>query len=92
MGCLVVLLSMVSARLALLFVWIFTTLVDRAFDNFFVPLVGLLFLPWTTLVYVLVYAPVRGVNPFGWFLVALAVIADVSSWGRSRVEQRARYT
>ena len=80
-GCLVVLLSFISARLALLAVWIFSDLVTRAFSSFIVPLLGLIFLPWTTLFYVLVYSPVTHVSGFGWLLVIFGFIMDVSSYG-----------
>lgn len=89
MGCLIVLLSLFSIRLALLFVWIFTVYVDRAFDSFIVPLLGGTFLPATTLVYSLLYNPLVGVSGFEWFLVAFAFIVDLGSYGgASRARQR----
>ena len=81
MGCLLVLLAAISPRLALILVWIFTTLVDRAFEGFLLPLLGLVFLPLTTLVYVLAYRPVTGVTGWGWFWVVLAVLFDLGSYG-----------
>jgi hypothetical protein len=36
------------------------------------------FLPWTTLAWALVYAPVKGVTGFGWVIVVLAFLADIS--------------
>ena len=53
MGCLFALLAGFFPRLALVVVWITTDLVDRAFDGWILPLVGLFFLPLTTLVYAL---------------------------------------
>ncbi len=38
-----------APRVTLVFVWIFSDLVDRAFGGFLVPLLGLLLLPYTTL-------------------------------------------
>jgi hypothetical protein len=81
MGCLVALLAALSPRLALVLVWIFTNLVDRAFTGFLLPLLGLIFLPLTTLVYVLAYRPVVGVTGWGWFFVFLAVLFDLGSYG-----------
>jgi hypothetical protein len=81
MGCLLALLAAISPRLALILVWIFTTLVDRAFEGFLLPLLGLVFLPLTTLVYVLAYRPVTGVTGWGWFWVVLAVLFDLGSYG-----------
>jgi hypothetical protein len=38
--CLIVILAAFSPRLALLFIWMFTNLVTRAFDRFLLPLLG----------------------------------------------------
>jgi len=78
MGCLVFIFAMIGPRFALGFVWIFTTLVDRAYDNFFVPALGFVFLPWTTLMYALAFNG-HTVSPLGWFFVALGLLGDVSS-------------
>jgi hypothetical protein len=78
MGCLIMLLALIGPRVALAYVWIFTTLVDRAYDNFIVPALGFVFLPWTTLVYALAYNG-HDVSALGWFFVALGLLADVSS-------------
>ena len=90
MGCLVLLVSMISPRLALVLVWIFTDFVDRAYDSFIVPFLGLLVLPWTTLIYSLAYAPRVGVTGWGWFFVILAVLADLSSYGENARRNRDR--
>jgi hypothetical protein len=79
-GCLVALSAIVSPRLALVLVWLFDR--DRtsaAFDAFWIPLLGFVFLPWTTLAWAVAYAPVRGVSGFGWFLVIFAFVVDLST-------------
>ena len=43
------------------------------------PLLGLLLLPYTTLFYVLAYAPIVGVSAIGWFFVALGFLLDLAS-------------
>jgi hypothetical protein len=88
MGCLLALLAAISPRLALVLVWIFTNLVDRAFEGFLLPLLGLIFLPLTTLVYVLAYRPVTGVSGWGWFFVVLAVLFDLGSYGGGASSRR----
>jgi hypothetical protein len=92
MGCLLVLLALISARLALVIMWIFTNLVDRAFDTFIVPLLGVIFLPWTTLMYVVLWSPGGGVKGWEWILVALGFLVDIGSYGRGGMQRRARYT
>ncbi|GAA2052523.1 hypothetical protein GCM10009839_69990 [Catenulispora yoronensis] len=93
-GCLLALFGSAFPRLALLFTWLFTDRVAVAFHHgWLAPLAGLVFLPFTTLLYVLVYAPVRGVTGFGWFLVILGFLCDLSSYGagaRGRQQQTAR--
>jgi hypothetical protein len=48
MGCLFALLAGFAPRIALVLVWIFTDLVDRAFHGFLIPLLGLLLFPYAT--------------------------------------------
>jgi len=90
-GLLLLLLMLISARVTLVVLWLFTNLVDRAFDGFVVPLAGVIFLPWTTLMYVLFWSPGGGVNGWEWIFVALGVIADVGSYGRGAMQRRASY-
>ena len=79
-GC----LGLFAPRLVLLFLWIFTTLVDRAFSSFVWPLLGILFLPFTTLFYVLVYSvPDNGPTTLGWVLVLFGFLLDLGSYSSS---------
>ncbi len=87
-ACLFALLTIFSTRLALVLVWIFTPLVNRAFSGSFVlPLLGLVFLPFTTLVYALVWTPV-GLSPWAWLLLIFAFIVDVGSYGSGAYGRR----
>jgi hypothetical protein len=88
MGCLLALVAAISPRLALLLVWIFTNLVDRAFEGFLVPLLGLILLPFTTLIYVLAYQPRVGVTGWGWFFVFLGLLFDLGSYGGGALGRR----
>jgi len=80
-GCLFALLSGFFPRLGLLIVWIFTEEVDQAFDGFILPLLGLIFLPLTTLVYALLWAPLGGVDGIEWFWVVLAFLYAIGALG-----------
>ncbi|MFZ4518492.1 MAG: hypothetical protein ACOYOP_08885 [Microthrixaceae bacterium] len=92
-GCLIVLASALSPRLGLFLMWLFTDKVPQSYDgNWIVAILGFFFLPWTTLAWALVWAPIGGVKGVGWFLVILAFLADLSTHAaaaRSRREQRA---
>jgi hypothetical protein len=89
MCCLVLTAGLIGPRIALLVWWIFGDKVDLAFDSWIWPLLGLLFLPWTTLAYVLVWSPVVGVDGAEWIVVALGFVLDVLTYsGRAA---RSRY-
>jgi hypothetical protein len=89
--CLVAILALVSVRLADLFLWIFTDLVSRAFHHTIIfPLLGIIFLPWTTLMYVLVWTPAHGLYGFGWFWVTLGVLLDLVAYSHSAYANRGR--
>ena len=80
MGCLVLLFALISPRLALFFVWIFSDLLSRAFESWFVPFLGFFLLPWTTLAYAVMWSSSDGVVGFEWFIVILAFFFDLGSY------------
>jgi hypothetical protein len=85
--CLIALFALIGPRVALVFTWIFSGMIGRAIDSWFVALLGFLFLPWTTLAYVVFYdvGPGLEVEGIEWFLVGLAFVVDMGSYvgGRS---------
>jgi hypothetical protein len=83
-GCFVALLSLISPRLALFAIWIFSDLLSRAFDSWVVPLLGFFLLPWTTLAYAVMWSVgTDKVTGFEWFIVILAFFVDLSSYAQS---------
>jgi hypothetical protein len=88
MACLFALFAGVFPRLALLIVWIARpALVDAAFTTWLWPLLGIIFLPFATLIYVLLYTPGIGVTGGDWFWVALAALLDIGHWGASATQR-----
>jgi hypothetical protein len=83
MGCLVVLLAFLSPRLALFVIFLFSDLLSRAFDSWFVPFLGFFLLPWTTLAYAVMWSSSDRVYGFEWFIVILAFLLDLASYARS---------
>jgi hypothetical protein len=85
-GCLVALLALISPRLALVLLWLFSDLLSRAFDSWIVPLLGFFLLPWTTLTYAAFWdwGSERGVEGFEWFFIVLAFVIDVGAYAQSR--------
>ena len=78
MGCLFAIFAGVFPRLGLFIIWIVRPkLVDAAFDTWIFPLIGIIFLPFATLMYVILYTPGVGLIGFEWFWVILAAILDV---------------
>ena len=80
-GCLVFLASAISPRLGVFLLWLFSDRMTQAFDSGWLAILGFLFLPWTTLAWAVAYQPLGdvGVSGFGWFIVGLAVLADLST-------------
>ena len=90
MGCLVALFALISPRLALFFVAIFSNLLSRAFDSVLVPLLGFFLLPWTTLAYAVAWHYGHAVTGFDWFIVVLAFLIDIGVYGGGDRARRSR--
>lgn len=89
MPCIVAILAVLSPRLALIFIAIFTDRFIFAFNNWWIPTLGFLLLPWTTLAWVIFYQAPWGVVGFGWFFVMLGFLIDILSYATS-ASRRAR--
>lgn len=91
MGCFAVLLALISPRLALFFIFIFSDLLSDAFDSWLLPLLGFFLLPWTTLAYALMWSSgINHVSGFEWFFVILGFVADLASYAGGRQSQAER--
>jgi hypothetical protein len=82
MPCLAFVLALISPRLAIIVVWIFSDILSRAFDSWLLPFLGFFVLPWTTLVYALMWdIGTHAVTGIEWFFVGLAFLADLGAYG-----------
>jgi hypothetical protein len=82
MPCLAVVLALISPRLALIAMALFSDVLSSAFDSWLLPLIGFLVLPWTTLAYGVMWdVGTHEVTGFEWFVVAVAFLADVGIVG-----------
>lgn len=80
-GCFVVALGAFFPRVAMVLIWIFSNWVTRAFQGeWILPLLGIIFLPYTTLAYTVLFVWMNGVEGFTWFFVALAFVIDIGAW------------
>jgi hypothetical protein len=89
MCCILTVLLFLGPRATILVWFLLQPLRWRAtFDTFIWPLLGSLFMPWTTLAYVLV-AP-RGVHGLEWVLIVLAVLGDLGMYAGGGYGNRGR--
>jgi hypothetical protein len=79
MGCLFALFAGAFPRLGTLFIWLARPVYfNAAFGgSWFWPLLGIIFLPFTTLMYVLLWSPGIGLIGFDWFWLILALVLDI---------------
>jgi len=88
MCCFLTVLLFFGPRLAIIVWWLAQRLyVEAAFDNWIFPIIGWIFLPWTTLLYIAVYP--GGIVGFDFVMLALGILLDVASysggaWGNRR--------
>jgi hypothetical protein len=91
MGCLFAMFAGLFPRLALFIVWILRpNLVDAAFSTWLLPLLGIIFLPFATLMYVILYTPGVGLGGWEWFWVGIAALLDIGHWGAGFSRRRRR--
>ena len=89
MGCLFALFAGLFPRLALFIVWVARpALVAAAFNTWLIPLLGIIFLPFATLMYVILYTPGFGLTGLEWFWVILAGIFDLAHLGAGIARRR----
>jgi len=81
---------MFGPRFAILVWWLMdSTRWQLTFSSFFMPLLGFIFLPWTTLSYVAV-AP-GGVVFFDWIIIGLGLAVDITSYSSGVYGRQHRY-
>jgi uncharacterized oligopeptide transporter (OPT) family protein len=79
MPCLLVFLILLAPRVALVLMWLFSHMLERAYHGMIVPLLGFIFLPITTIVYAWMVTsglPIQGVNLI---ILIVAVVLDAGS-------------
>lgn len=81
MCCVLALLAFLGPRLVLVLLWLFTNYLSRAFDTLLLPLLGFLFLPWTTIAWAIAQNELGGLNGLGLLVVILGLLADVGVLG-----------
>jgi hypothetical protein len=91
MCCLATVLLLLGPRFGIVLWWLADPARwNLAFSSFLWPLLGFLFLPWTTLTFVAVFA--GGVTGFEWVWIGLAFLVDVFSYAGGGYTNRSRFT
>ena len=81
-GCLLAFTAALAPRLVLILAWIFGSRWETVWrGNWFWPLLGIIFAPYTTVMYMLVWNPATGISGFDWLWIALGVLLDLMKWG-----------
>jgi hypothetical protein len=81
MCCFITILFLLGPRFATLIWWLINPVrFNVAFSSFIWPILGVIFLPWTTLMYLIVWSPVTGVYGLDWLWLGLAVLADLGTY------------
>ncbi len=91
MCCFFTVLVFLGARAAIL-VWYLVNPARWALafpQTWIVPLLGSIFLPWLTLMYVIVFP--GGIVGFDWVWLALALVADIASYSGGGYGNRRRF-
>jgi hypothetical protein len=81
MCCFITSLFLLGPRFATLIWWLINPLrFSAAFSSFIWPILGIIFLPWTTLMYLIVWSPVTGIYGLDWLWLGLGVLADIGMY------------
>ena len=81
MCCVLALLAFLGPRLVLVLLFFFTNYLNRAFDTVLLPVLGFLFLPWTTIAWAIAQNELGGASGIGLLVILLGVLADVGVLG-----------
>ena len=79
MCCWIAIAFAFAPRAALVLMWLLNDRISAAFGGILLPLVGFFLMPWTTLVYTLVWP--YGLSGLDIVFLIIAVGADLGAWG-----------
>ena len=88
--CLFTVLVAAGPRFGFLLWWLIQPMrINTAFPSVLWPILGVIFLPWTTIMWVLV-AP-GGITGFDWVWIGLALLADLATYAANGESGRRQY-
>ena len=80
--------AVVAPRVVLGVMWYTGNRVDDAFKGWFVPALGLVFVPYATIMYVLLWSADKQVEGSEWILVGIAGVVDVVLTGSRLIPKK----
>jgi len=91
MPCLFAFVAAAFPRFGTILLWLARpAMVNAAFGGrWLIPIAGIIFLPFTTLMYVILWGPM-GLTGWDWFWLVLAVFIDISHWSSTAYQNRER--
>ena len=90
MGCCLLVLVLTFPRIVLAILFFASTYLERAYHSFFVPVLGFLFLPLTTLAYAWMLNSHMWIEGLNLFILILAAIIDAGGLGGGAWQKRSR--
>ena len=87
--CLFILTLLLGPRIAIVLWWILEPgRFDDAFNSFVWPLLGLVFLPWTTLMFMIGWSWGGGLNGWDWLFIGFGALADFGTYASGSFRNR----
>jgi hypothetical protein len=77
-------LGLITPRLIMVLLWLFSDYLSRAYDGWLLPLLGFFLLPTTTLSYAIAENSMDGLRGLGLVLVIVGLLVDLGILGSSR--------
>jgi hypothetical protein len=71
-----------APRIVIIFAWLFSDRWSAVWDTWIWPTLGFIFLPYTTIMYVLSWNAVTGVSGWDWMWIGLGFLLDIMKWAQ----------
>jgi len=90
MPCLLVVLILAFPRIVLGLLLVFSDYLERAYHGLILPILGLIFLPLTTLAYAWMYNTHQALQGLNLIILLIAVLIDLGGLGGGEYHRRSR--
>jgi hypothetical protein len=81
LGCLLAFGIALAPRVILVFAWLFSDRWELVWQGEWVmPLLGIIFLPFTTIMYLLTWTLTGGIEGWDWMWILIGLFLDISKW------------